>query len=88
MKIKPGFILRTVDDMSIVVAVGEASRHFNGMITLNETGAVLWKQLENGCDEDALVSALCSAFTVDEQTAREDARAFTEAAFAAGFLDE
>ena len=45
MKIKNGFILRNVSDAYVVVAVGEAAKDFNGMITLNETGAFLWKTL-------------------------------------------
>ena len=45
MKIKNGFILRNFSDAYVVVAVGEAAKDFNGMITLNETGAFLWKTL-------------------------------------------
>ena len=45
MKIKKGFILLEVAGSNVVVCVdGELS--FNGMITLNETGAFIWKQLE------------------------------------------
>ena len=88
MKIKEGFVLRTVDDMHIVVAVGKAAAHFNGMITLNETGAFLWKQLENGCDEQALIAALCAAFEVDAETAEQDVQAFVQSALQAGLLDE
>jgi hypothetical protein len=88
MKIKEGFVLRTVDDMHIVVAVGKAAAHFNGMITLNETGAFLWKQLENGCDEQSLIAALCAAFEVDAETAEQDVQAFVQSALQAGLLDE
>ena len=42
MKIKEGFILREVAGNYIVVAVGSAVKQFNGVITLNETGAFLW----------------------------------------------
>ena len=38
MKIKDGFILRSVSDAYVVVPLGEAAKTFNGMITLNETG--------------------------------------------------
>lgn len=44
MKIKNGFILRNVSDAYVVVAVGEAAKDFNGMITLNETGAFYGKR--------------------------------------------
>ncbi len=78
MKIKEGFILREVAGNYIVVAVGSAVKQFNGVITLNETGAYLWKQLEKGCEEEQLVSALLSEYEVDEETAKKDVKAFIE----------
>ena len=87
MKTKEGFVLRTVDGMHIVVAVGKAAAQFNGMITLNETGAFLWQQLEAGCNEDALIAAMCAAFEVDADTARQDVHAFVQTARQAGLLD-
>ena len=38
MKIKSGLILRSVGGENVVVPVGEMSKKFHGMITLNETG--------------------------------------------------
>lgn len=43
MKIKDGFMLRKVGGQYVVVAFGEASRSFNGIIRLNETGKFLWE---------------------------------------------
>ena len=70
MKVREGFVLRQVADATIVVPSGEASLDFNGMITLNETGAFLWKLLESDTDEDAMVKAMLAEFEVDEKTAR------------------
>ena len=42
MQIKPGFAMRKIAGSNIVVPVGAASSDFNGMITLNDTGAFLW----------------------------------------------
>jgi hypothetical protein len=39
MKIKSGYIMREVADNYVVVPTGQATVDFNGMITLNETGA-------------------------------------------------
>ena len=78
MKIKEGFILREVAGNYIVVAVGNAVKQFNGVITLNETGAFLWKQLEKGCDEEKLLSALLEEYEVDEETAKADVKSFIE----------
>ena len=70
MKIKEGFVLRTIAGSNIVVPVGAASIDFNGMITLNDSGAFLWKELEQDCDIDDLTAALLREYDVDEATAR------------------
>lgn len=78
MKIKDGFILREVAGSFIVVAVGEAVKEFNGIVNLNETGAVLWKTLEKGATKEQLVKALLAEYDVDETTAEKDVSAFIE----------
>ena len=45
MKIKDGFMLREVASQTMVVAIGEASKTFNGIIRLNPTGKFLWEKL-------------------------------------------
>ena len=52
LKTKKGFLLRRLGDEYMAVAIGEASRHFNGMIRLNETGAFYWKELEDAAPND------------------------------------
>lgn len=39
MKIKEGFAKRNIAGSEIVVPVGKKALEFNGMVTLNETGA-------------------------------------------------
>ena len=88
MKTKQGFMLRNIAGKDIVVAVGEAAMDFNGMITLNETGAFLWKLLEKGAQYDELVSALLAEYDVDEATAKDGIDKFLETARGAALLDE
>ena len=87
MKIKEGFILRHIGDEIIVVAVGEASKDFNGIIRMNSTGEFLWNAMSSETNEDALVSALLSEYEIDEATARRDASAFIEKLNGAGILE-
>ncbi len=87
MKIKQGFILREVAGNFIVVAVGSAVKEFNGVINLNETGAFLWKQLQDGCDEEGLVQALLGEYDVEEDLARKDVKTFVEKLQGAKLLD-
>ncbi len=76
MKIKDGYILREVAGSFIVVAVGDAVKHFNGVINLNDTGAFLWKILEKGATEDELLKRLLEEYDVDENTAKNDIEKF------------
>lgn len=76
MKIKEGFILRAVADSYVVVAVGEAVKSFNGVINLNETGALLWKALEKGAEENDLIEALLNEYEVERELAEKDVKTF------------
>ena len=78
MKIKEGYLLREVAGSSVVIPLGKSSLDFNGMITLSETGAFLWKKLEQGADESALVAALLEEYDIDEATAKSDINSFIE----------
>ena len=88
MKIKDGFILRKVSEAYVVIATGEAAASFNGMITLNETGALLWEKLASGCDgKKVLVEALLAEYDVSEALAAKDVDAFVAKVEAAGSLE-
>lgn len=63
MKIKNGFILRDVGNKTFVVAVGELSKTFNGMITLNETGKYIWQLLGNEITEEEIVAKIMEKYT-------------------------
>lgn len=78
MKIKEGYILRQVAGSSIIVAVGDEAVNFDGIKTLNETGAFLWKQIEQGMDEENMVKAIMDEYEVDEGTAKNDVREFVK----------
>ena len=79
MKIKSGFLLRTIAGSSIVVPVGNRSLDFNGMITLNGTAAFLWKRLEQGATEEELAAAILENYEdVDEAEAKKSVADFLE----------
>ena len=75
MKLKEGFILRTVAGETVVIPTGD-DLDLNMMITLNDTGKFLWQQLEKGAEEAELVSALLAEYEVDGQTAAEHVALF------------
>lgn len=86
MKIKEGFVLREVAGSYIVVAIGAAAKTFNGIINLNPTSALLWKELEKGASEEELVERLLSEYEVSEQTAKEDVHKFVQKLTEAGLI--
>ena len=76
MKLKENFVLRQVADTWVVLPLAEESVNFNGMLTLNESGALLWKALEQGSDRQGLVDALTAEYVVDPETALADVDEF------------
>lgn len=86
MKLKEGFILRQVAGEHVVLPVG-ADLDFNGMITLNETGATLWKRLEQEAELSDLTAALLAEYDVDEATAAAAAEQFVAKLKEHGFLE-
>ena len=79
LKVKKGFILRKLGTEYMAVAIGEASKNFNGMIRLNGTGAFYWKELEKGMTRDLLVTKTLEEYEgVTEDTARHDVEEFLD----------
>lgn len=76
MKLNEEFVLRQVADTWVVMPLGQTSVDFSGMLTLNETGAILWQALENGGDRLALAKALCDEYDVTEEDVLADVDAF------------
>lgn len=88
MKIRDGFVLRRVMGQPMVIAVGEASRTFSGMIKLNDTGADLWEWLTEGATEEELVARLQQEYDVDTATAQNGVKQFVENLRTQGLLAE
>lgn len=88
MKVKPGYMIREVAGYNVVVPVGDAAMNFNGMINLNETGAFLWKLLEEDTDEEKLVGALLAEYDIAEDAARRDVGEFIAKMKEANLIDE
>ena len=88
MKLKPGFVLRNVAGYNVVVPIGEAALDFNGMINLNESGAILWSMLEKDVAEEDMVKALLEEYEITEEIARTDVFAFIKKMREASLIDE
>ena len=54
MKIKPEYKLRKIGGTNIVVST--AGMDFQGIITVNDTAEFIWRKLENGMEENEIIS--------------------------------
>ena len=88
MKTKKGFKLRTVCGENIIVAEGIENVDFSRIISMNETSAYLWKNIQGiDFDENTLARLLLEEYEVDEATARSDAKALVEKWLEAGIIE-
>ena len=87
MKLKENFVLRQVAGSYAVLAVGAASVDFDGMLTLNASGALLWRALEQGADRQALISALTAEYDVSAEQVEQDIDEFLDTLQKAGCLE-
>ncbi len=76
MKIKKGYILRTVCGENVIVGEGLDAINFGRMLSLNETAAWLWKQAVEQGDftADSLAKALCDEYEVTPDQALADVK--------------
>jgi len=76
MKRKNDFIIRKVAEQYVIVAVGEESKRFNGMIKVNTSGAFIWDLLETETNIDSIVKSILVKYDINEKIARTDAEKF------------
>jgi hypothetical protein len=87
MKIKEGFIMRNMGGQAVVVSIGAASKVFNGMVKLNETGEFLWKKISEGAEREDLIQALLEKYEVNEETANRDVDNFIQSLEQPGIIE-
>ncbi len=89
MRTKKGFNLRQVCGENIIVAEGEENIDFSNIISMNETSAYLWKNIQgkdNFTAED-LVALLQQEYDVDPSVALEDTKALINQWIDAGIVE-
>lgn len=74
MKIKDGFILRTICGEHVVVGEGLAQVNFNKMLSLNSSAAYLWNEVTGReFTVEDLTNLLTEKYDVTVERAAEDA---------------
>lgn len=76
MRTNENYILREIDGESILIPIGEASEHLNGMIHLTPTAAFIWKEVDNSNCLEEIIQKLMGKYEVTEEIARRDIYGF------------
>ncbi len=79
MKINEGFELREMCGEHIIIATGVANIDFSKVISLNESAAYLWREVEDKeFTPETLADLLTEKYDIDDATALADATALTQ----------
>lgn len=88
MKIKDGFVLKSVAGENIVMPAGDNIKKFDGAVVLNEVAAFIWTKLEKGASRNELIEHVLSEFDVDADKAADDLDALLEKLSGYGVIEE
>lgn len=79
MHIKKGFELRDICGEKVIIATGIENVDFSKMISLNESVAYLWKNIDDkDFTAESLAELLCQEYEIDLVTATNDASQIME----------
>lgn len=77
MRISESFVVREIAGTYVIVPTGQEAQKFQGLISVNEVGALLWSYLQQGnMTIKKLTAYVCREYDVDEERARDDVKKF------------
>jgi len=88
MKAKSGFVMREVEEGTVLVPVGERVVDMNGMVVLNETGKFIWSRLDGSKSVKDIAEAMTEEFDVSLEDAQKDVEDFVGELRNLGLLEE
>ena len=88
MKIKSGYILKDVAGSKIVMAIGEESTKFNGIITFNEVGAEVFTMLDGTNSVEEIVTKIAKDYEAPYEVVAEDVNALIEKMRNQGLIED
>lgn len=88
MKVSTNFSLRDIAGEHVVVPIGEAASQIYGIMTLNDSGLLLWNLLKQDCREEDLTAALLAEYEVDGEAASRDVKIFLDQLRRVSILEE
>lgn len=88
LKVKDGFVLRTIGPQTVAVPIGKRTGEIHGVISLSESGALLWEKLTEGAEKEELLSVLLENYEIDRKTACSDLEEFIKGLQKQGVMEE
>lgn len=86
MKIKEGYVIKNLTDSRLIVPLCQP--YFDSIMTVNDTGELLFNMLKEGAEVSELTRLLTSEYEVDEKTAVRDVELFIDMLRREKLLDE
>ena len=89
MRINPGFEMREMCGENIIIATGLSNIDFSKVISLNETAAWLWQQVEGKeFTVEALAELLMAEYVVDKNVVLADVNELVQQWIREGIVSE
>lgn len=76
MRIAKGFVIRDVGGKKYAVATGDAAKLFKGMLTVNDTGELIFNLLKEDTTQDIIVDKIVAEYEVDRSVVEKDVSDF------------
>ena len=78
MRIKQGFVVREIAGEYILIPVGETALQIRGMISLSESGYLIYQKLQEDCEKADLIQAVLNEYEVERPVAEADVEDFLD----------
>lgn len=86
MRLKDDFILHNTGEDFVIIATGEVTKNFNGIIKLNNMGGEIVGLLTTDISEEEIIKAIVEKYEVEYATAKEDIRNLLDSLRKAGVI--
>ena len=88
MKLLQGVIFTKVGEQTIVVAAGDATKKFNGMIKLNSSATFIAELMKNEFELANVIVAVQKEYGIDQKTAKQAVVSVLEQFKKVGLIEE
>lgn len=88
MRISDKFILKTIDDESMLVPVNHDYMSVQKIINLNETSLAIYQMVKEGLDKEQIVNKMLETYDVSEDVLELDVTRILKQFIELGVIDE